>query len=509
MAYLAPFDISGNQTCQLCCEARATVFCSCTSQSALLCSNCIPQHQCKAPTLPHVIIPIAALGMNPEEYVRRGSALNKGKAELRRNVEMMDKCVEELRDSMNAGIEYLAKYRDFLVQRLQAERELVAETVEKVIQEAESCLAQGTLAKTPLAQALCELPAEGFQVFSYTVTPPDLQSCCESWLSCVNTMSQLSDRFAAPSVNLEESKQIQEKDYQKPLRDSSYSLIVSPVSIPANVMLSTGSMVVNRPFFNVTEKFLEISEVMKADFHRKSEEIFEQNRAETAKTIGRHRLPIGVLEGEIRGKDAVMKQFFSVIQPYGAWRRSKRDENSFYRCVGVMLLEDYCRPSTPVQDFEAFYNQLCYQREQFAISSEETHTIQSRKSFITLQKALIRARKRGENAFQQLQYYLQRPDIDNAVVTTVQHCANAYMRLHAQEHAIIATARCFSVILRVISVEKQGVTDKMYGQEGEAGLRCLDMVCRGGVFDCLVRREVHETDGYDFVANAYNPVVGE
>ena len=432
-------------------------------------------------------MPIAALGCDPEEYIRRLGTLNKSKAELRRNTEVMDRCMQEITTSMNAGIEFLTQYRDFWVQSVLAEKTHMVEIVEKAIQAAEKSLLQGGLQCSPLAQALFVLPARDFLVFQYSITPPDLQSGCQTWLSYTNTLSSLSDR------------------YQCAVLKSSQSLLVSSSQDPVNVLRGSGTISLSRS----TQQFLEITEAMKVDFHRNSEEIFEQSQEEVAKTIGRHRLPIEVLVREIKGNS---EQFQRLIQPYAVWRRSKKD-GSFYRCLGVMLLENYCRPSTSLQDFEAFYRSFYQQNEQFAVSSDDIPSLQHRKIFTTLQNALIKARKRGENALQLLQYYLQRTDIDKAVVMTIQTCISTYMQLQGRKESLVlpvpekvetvCAAHCFAVGLRIVWVESQGVLETVVGLETPRP--CFAMVWRDGSFHYLVRREVHEADGYDFAANAYNP----
>ena len=105
---------------------------------------------------------------------------------------------------------------------------------------------------------------------------------------------------------------------------------------------------------------IEITEAMKADFHRPSEENFE-----VPKTIGRHRLPIDILQGEFHWNSEIKQKLQTMRQSYSVCRTIRGDGNSFYCCLDVLLLEHYCRPDTPLQEFYTVYSEIIQQNRHF------------------------------------------------------------------------------------------------------------------------------------------------
>lgn len=77
----------------------------------LFCIDCFTRHRDKHPHILHHTIPIAALGQNLEEYMRKFEALKLGETELRRNVERIEQYCLEFEDLLQTCIQYLAEYR--------------------------------------------------------------------------------------------------------------------------------------------------------------------------------------------------------------------------------------------------------------------------------------------------------------------------------------------------------------------------------------------------------------
>lgn len=188
-----------NRTCQLCGAQGASVFCACRSQTTLLCDHCSALHQAKNRLVLHQVLPIVALEYGPEEYMRKCSALMQGATALRRNVELMQQFYEEFTTSVETAVNYLTKWQEWLLQWAQNEQEQVKSLVEAAIQEAESCLAQGSQPSLPLSQALWTLAPEELKVFSYSVAALDLETLTQTWVTWQNNMSGLFDRFLPKS----------------------------------------------------------------------------------------------------------------------------------------------------------------------------------------------------------------------------------------------------------------------------------------------------------------------
>jgi ubiquitin thioesterase protein OTUB1 len=282
------------------------------------------------------------------------------------------------------------------------------------------------------------------------------------------------------------------------------------------------------------ERAIEISEDMKADFHRTSEEDFQRRTQEIAKTIGRHRLPIESLQGEFMWNSLMVQKFQVLSQTYSAWRRSRGDGNCFYRCLGVLLLEHFCRPDTPLQEFYAIYTEMLSQNRHFVLSLTSEQDLGIFKLFAKLLKDLYNKRTNSENAFQHLQYCLQRQSVDKAMIVAMRSYTASYLQMNCQHPdlapfienlpaliseireygkeaeglALIAAARCFSAVLHIFTIDNKSsdITETIYGPESPGCYPSFSLLHLPGHYNYLIRREVHEADHYDFASNSYSPI---
>ena len=195
MADQSLLGAASNRTCQLCLGSEATHFCKCTGSPTLFCIQCFLTHQSKYPRVIHQVTPIAVLSQNAEEYKRKNEALTKVAAEFRRNIERMEQCSSEFADMVQTCINYLAEYRTWWLQQLRTDKEVLALAVETAIEETTTCLDQGVEPVSALGRAIWTLPTEELQVFSYTVSTPDLPTLCQSWASYQNHLRSLCERF--------------------------------------------------------------------------------------------------------------------------------------------------------------------------------------------------------------------------------------------------------------------------------------------------------------------------
>lgn len=195
-----------NQTCSFCHFTSAAVFCNCTSPPVLLCTDCSFKHQSKSPMTPHPVMPIVALEIGAVEYMRRFEQISKAKAEMWATLARMDQCSEEFRNSIDAGIAYFGQYKDWVLQWMQSEKESARASFDAAINEAETCLARGSSPIDPMAQAMWTLPPEQLRLFTYTITPPDLHSLSQSWVTCENGIKTISERLNQIPTPAEETK---------------------------------------------------------------------------------------------------------------------------------------------------------------------------------------------------------------------------------------------------------------------------------------------------------------
>ena len=183
------WETASNQTCHFCKRREASHFCTCTGSLTLFCTDCGPIHQAKYSLAIHQISPIAAISQSPEESKRKYEALTKAAAELRSNVDRLDQCSREFEELMQHCIQYLT-------QQLQTKKEELTRAIETTILEATNSLGQ----VVGPVNALWTRTTEELQVFSYTVSTPDLLKLFQSWayydshLKCPNPEEQQPQR---------------------------------------------------------------------------------------------------------------------------------------------------------------------------------------------------------------------------------------------------------------------------------------------------------------------------
>lgn len=188
-----------SQTCELCKEHEVSHFCSCEDPPTLFCMYCFHRHFAKTPQTLHHATRIAALGQNLPEYLRKSEAVEIRVAEIRKNLEHIDQCCDNFNVLIESCITYLTDYRSWWLELLHTEKEQLLNAIETALQEAYNCLDQGTNPVGALAQALWTLPPEELHVFSYSITPPDLQSVCQTLASYQNNLLTLCERIKKPT----------------------------------------------------------------------------------------------------------------------------------------------------------------------------------------------------------------------------------------------------------------------------------------------------------------------
>jgi ubiquitin-protein ligase len=141
------------------------------------------------------MMPVGAANQSPEEYIRKVNAVNDGKAALLRNLQMMDKCEEEIAISVEAVIRSLAEYRETMLEVVRKEKAELAKAIDAAIEEAESCIVAGCTPSLPLAKALWTLSPEELGLFTYIVVPPDIKSLLGIWLAYEFTLPDIIVRF--------------------------------------------------------------------------------------------------------------------------------------------------------------------------------------------------------------------------------------------------------------------------------------------------------------------------
>lgn len=140
----------------------------------------------------------------------------------------------------------------------------------------------------------------------------------------------------------------------------------------------------------------------------------------------------------------------------------------------------------------------------------------------------------NENALQFLQYCLQRPIVDRAMCIAMRTYISNYLSHHSHDNpfnyhsdlstcidsvanqgedvsetVILAAARCFSVGIQVFTLNSSAemvLSERVYGPISDGWYPFLTLLNRSGHFECMIRREVNEADGYDFSTNAFSPI---
>jgi hypothetical protein len=74
--------------------------------------------------------------------------------------------------------------------------------------------------------------------------------------------------------------------------------------------------------------------------------------------------------------------------------------------------------------------------------------------------------------------------------------------------ALIAAARCFDVVLHILTVDNKSsnITETVYGPAVPGWYPSFSVLHLPGHYNYLVRREVDKADHYDFLNNTYNSV---
>lgn len=233
--------MTSNRTCQGCQQHQATVFCQCLQPPVPLCAECTACHEDKYPSLDH-----------PKVSIPAADTLTEGKSALRRSLDRMEECGQEVARSVDSAIEYLQWYKQWWVDLLATEREKVAVIVEKAIEEAEHCLGREAIPMNPLAKALCSLSSEDLQIFQYSVTPPDVLTLCQTWASYSLTLQALIDQFTAlPAAPPSFSHSLATvKPHQIRLfRPSTLTWLSFPLSVPISVDSGSRYLWVDRGLF--------------------------------------------------------------------------------------------------------------------------------------------------------------------------------------------------------------------------------------------------------------------
>jgi len=191
----ALLELQTNTMCQTCEVTEASHFCKCTLPPTFFCLDCCGLHHVKYPRAIHQIMPFAVIGQNPEVYVSKTECLTKGAAELRSNLQQLDKFCNDFENLMRVCITYLSEYRSWWLQYMQTEKEALHAAIEAAVQEATNCLDKGVDPTSALAQALWTLPPEELRVVKFSVVIPDLQTLCQSWTTYQNDLPHLCARF--------------------------------------------------------------------------------------------------------------------------------------------------------------------------------------------------------------------------------------------------------------------------------------------------------------------------
>ena len=188
--------MTSNRTCQVCAVRDATLLCYCTTPRIPLCTVCIDCHQDKYPATEHPQVSIWEL----ERLEERGN-------KLRRSVEMMEECEREVAASVDEAIECMRRYKSWWVEWIGSESAKAGQLVEAAIEEAENCLKWKVPPESALAKALHTFPSRDFQVFQYSLSPPDTLALCNNWATyslslptLINSVSNLPQRSYSHSL---------------------------------------------------------------------------------------------------------------------------------------------------------------------------------------------------------------------------------------------------------------------------------------------------------------------
>ena len=152
-----------NRVCQVCGLRMPYLGCTCTVPATLLCSLCVAPHLLKNTRLAHLMLPLKALG-DSEEYQRKSQRITKATEELRRNLLVMDELCAEIKDTREKIVTFLSEK----LSEIEIQKEKLKRVIDQAVNEAEACLADGSLPKMPLAQAILLHQEHSLELFTYT-----------------------------------------------------------------------------------------------------------------------------------------------------------------------------------------------------------------------------------------------------------------------------------------------------------------------------------------------------
>ena len=182
---------SSNQLCSQCQSQPSTSFCKCQDTLFFLCISCLSSHTLKFPHLPHQIFPIDVRYADEARFQQTCEQYAKGKREIQRSIEGIDRCSRELTEAVNGLIEELGRFRDQECEKLREIREKLEKEANEAMEEVEKTLSQDDpMLKSDLAKGLrnyqpgtipsftFDINVQPFQIaissfFTYTIVPAE------------------------------------------------------------------------------------------------------------------------------------------------------------------------------------------------------------------------------------------------------------------------------------------------------------------------------------------------
>ena len=173
-----------NCLCFLCKHAKAATFCCCQGKEVFLCESCVPQHYSKTLGRLHMCIPLSAYGEHnlPGYFDRlqaRTIAFPTNCQYLRRNVSLVETCIEEFKQTADQLISELREYKRETLHQLNALKITLERHVDEFIASAEASLTKESpsgLAELAMRLRNVDSEALAFQVFDYCVDKVWLQA---------------------------------------------------------------------------------------------------------------------------------------------------------------------------------------------------------------------------------------------------------------------------------------------------------------------------------------------
>lgn len=174
----------GNCLCTLCHSAKAVTFCCCLGAETFLCETCVPLHYFKTLGRLHMCIPLSAYGQHTrpgyfDRLQERTTAFPRNCQYLRRNLNLIDACIEEFTRVTLEQIAQLQTYMETTLRKLVQLRTTLAEQIEATVSAAEASLTKDSSTGLPsLVVRLRDTEADvlAFQVFDCCFDKTWLQS---------------------------------------------------------------------------------------------------------------------------------------------------------------------------------------------------------------------------------------------------------------------------------------------------------------------------------------------